>query len=309
MNKLSPKAHSTIIVGFSGGPDSMFLLQQLHAIREHYSLNIIAAHLDHQWRQESTNDAEFCKKVCDKFSIPIVIGRASDIELTKKPSGSQEDLGRQLRRTFFERVARECNADTIALAHHADDQLETFLIRLIRGTTLSGLTCMKERDGLYWRPLLSMTKQEIVDYLIEHKIEFLTDPTNTQDIHLRNKIRKYVIPALRTCDTRIDANVQRTINQLTQAQNFIDTVVTQHMQIVCPDKKSINLPAFRTCDPFAQRQIMVDWLCANKASCTLSEGIIAEIVRFLVQPAGGVHKVTDLFCVKKEGKEARILLV
>src|SRR5579859_4278080 len=141
-NHLIPDNHK-IVVGLSGGPDSIFLLHLLADIRTQKNITLIAAHLDHQWRSNSAEDVIFCKKACDDLGIPFVSAQASDLSVAIKPNGSKEEVGRKLRRAFLESVAQQHNAHAIALAHHLQDQEETFLIRLIRGTTLSGLIGMR----------------------------------------------------------------------------------------------------------------------------------------------------------------------
>ncbi len=148
-----------IIIGLSGGPDSVFLLHALAQLRTTRKLFLVAAHLDHEWRTESAQDMQFCKTLAESYAIPFVAKKISQLSLSYKSNGSKEEYGRKARRFFFESLAQEYNADAIALAHHADDQQETFFIRLMRGATVSGLYGMKPKDGLYIRPLLSIKKK------------------------------------------------------------------------------------------------------------------------------------------------------
>jgi tRNA(Ile)-lysidine synthase len=171
--------NSTIIVGFSGGPDSVCLLTLLAQLQQELNLTIIAAHLDHQWRPESGQDAAWCKEFCQQLANVLFIAQASSsLNISIKYNGSKEELGRKLRRNFFQQLAQKHNANHIALANHLDDQLETFFIRLIRGGSVTGLAGMQQQDGLYVRPLLHVSKQEILDFLQQHRIPFLTDATN-----------------------------------------------------------------------------------------------------------------------------------
>ena len=135
-NLISPD--QTIIIGLSGGPDSVFLLYFFLNIQKKYNLKLIAAHLDHGWRTESPQDAEFCKNLCTERNIPYFQKHLRDIKQTKSPSGSPEQDARNARRAFFQDLAHEQHADAIALAHHQDDLIETFFIRLIRGSRFNG---------------------------------------------------------------------------------------------------------------------------------------------------------------------------
>src|SRR5579859_1867935 len=127
-HKLIPE-NRTIVLGLSGGPDSIFLLHVLADMHKHNHISLVAAHLDHEWRSNSHQDALFCKRTADALGIPYVQAKASELGLNIKKNGSQEEYGRKLRRAYLESVARGHNAQAIALAHHAQDQEETFFIR------------------------------------------------------------------------------------------------------------------------------------------------------------------------------------
>jgi len=153
---------SKLVVGFSGGPDSVFLLHLLASIRTSHNITLIAAHLDHQWRSNSHEDVVFCKTMAEQLNITFISSTINALQKDFNANGSTEAQGRAARRHFFETVLKEQNAQGIALAHHLQDQEETFFIRLIRGSSLSGLTGMLSRDGAYIRPLLEINKSEIL---------------------------------------------------------------------------------------------------------------------------------------------------
>ena len=160
----------TLIVGLSGGPDSLFLLHFLASIRAELNLTLVAAHLDHGWRTNSADDAKFCQEASAALGVPCVTQKISDLGLTLKFNGSLEEVGRQARRHFLQGIKEQYQAQAIALGHHLQDQQETFFIRLIRGTSLSGLVSMRSRHGSFIRPLLSICKQDILAYLDAHAI-------------------------------------------------------------------------------------------------------------------------------------------
>ena len=141
------KENLTLLLGLSGGPDSIFLFYDILPLVIQKEINLIIAHLDHGWRENSTQDANFCKNLSEKHTIPFHLEVASTFEENIKYNGSLEEKARIMRRIFFEEVAEKENADYILLGHHQQDQLETFFIRLIRGSSLQGLACMKEING------------------------------------------------------------------------------------------------------------------------------------------------------------------
>ncbi len=165
-----------------------------------------------------------------------------------------------MRRYFFAQVAQEYNANCIALAHHLQDQEETFFIRLIRGATLSGLVSMKPMDGIYIRPLLEINKSDILQFLQENKISYLIDPTNVSQEFLRNRIRSNVLPALQTCDNRFDSNFLRTLNHLKDTENFLQKLVEEKFNEISKKTDNnfeLNLKQLFALDKFLQKKSYV----------------------------------------------------
>lgn len=284
--------HQTIIIGLSGGPDSIFLLHFLLQIKERYNLQLIAAHLDHQWRPESARDARFCKEIAERCGIKFITARASEIKLSKKVSGSKEEEGRILRRTFFEQIAKQYNPIAIALAHHANDQQETFFIRLLRGSGLRGLTGIKPKDGIYIHPLLCCNKQEIVKELEKNNITFLVDPTNQNDQFLRNRIRLHIIPALRQCDARFDESLTRIMHNLQEADDFLQQEIKKIFNELSELKDHqilLNYNKLLTLHPFLQKQLLLHWFIHKKVSFTPSSSFFEEVLRFLKNTKSKEH--------------------
>lgn len=295
-----------VVLGLSGGPDSVFLLHVLTEIKNEGFIDIIATHLDHQWREESFKDIEFCRNACQKLNIDFIAAKASELTANFKFNGSKEELGRRMRRTLFDSILSSEQADFIALAHHAQDQQETFFMRLIRGTTLSGLRCMEMTDAKYIRPLLEINKNEIFDYLDSNKIQYLTDPTNISDNYLRNRIRNHVLPALKKCDPRFDQKFKSSLNQLKLEDNFLQKLAEQEFERIFKQKDMCNhygnLVEFKKLDPVLQRRIILFWFIREGVKFSPSTGHIEETLRFLNSPNGGQHKLAEYWAVNKRGK-------
>jgi len=265
-------------------------------------LTLVAAHLDHEWRESSKHDAQYCAQLCAHVKVPLVSMRACELPISTKHTGSAEDVGRQLRRAFFAQVMRDYDAHAIALAHHADDQLETFFIRLVRGATVSGLACMRPREGEYIRPLLCVCKKDIVQYLHDKQIAYVVDPTNVSQDYLRNRIRAQLTPVFAAIDTRAFANTQRAIVDIQQTENFLKQITQQAYQGVCPIAPGIiDLKKFFERDLFIQRRVLVYWLCAHHVSCTLSSALIAEVIRFLRNTQSSRHQIGTCALAKTRG--------
>lgn len=301
---------ATVIVGLSGGPDSVFLLHALHELRSTYNITLIAAHLDHGWRENSTADLLFCKNLADKLGIAFVGAHAGDIKQPVKDSGSREDLGRRLRRTFFADCMQKYNARAVALAHHQDDQIETFMLRLIRGAGTAGLACMRPKHGFYIRPLLEISKEDILAYLREKSITYMLDHTNFTDEHLRNRIRKYVIPAFNSVDARFAASCVRTIKNMQETEAFLEKTTRSIFDDLAEVREKgtgesggnycMNLAKFRALDPFMRKRILLHLLCCEKVLFTPSEKFFSEILQFLCRTNGGTHDIHPSWSIAKK---------
>ncbi len=293
----------TIVLGLSGGPDSVFLFHVLEELHRNNSIKLVVAHLDHGWRETSAQDALFCTKLCLRHDIACFVARP-DGTITHN-TGSLEDFGRRLRRAHFHTILNQTNASLIALAHHLDDQEETFFIRLMRGTTLAGLTGMREHDGLYLRPLLTIRKQEIVHYLDEHKIAYCTDSTNSSDNFLRNRLRNHVIPALRQSDQRFDQKFQTTLGMLKEEEIFLQKLAEQTFNELFNQNEKISALTVQcqqllAHNPVITRRIIMQWLIREHVAFTPSSSLINEILRFLSSPRGGTHHISPTSKVCKQ---------
>ncbi|MEX0940493.1 MAG: tRNA lysidine(34) synthetase TilS [Candidatus Babeliales bacterium] len=301
--------NNTVILGLSGGPDSVFLLHILYEFHKIGRIKLIAAHLDHEWRTDSAQDVTFCKEKTEALNIPFIHEKASNLPDSLQKKGSKEEIGRRMRRYFLQKVQEEYNADLIALGHHAQDQEETFFIRLIRGATLSGLTGMKPRDGVYVRPLLQTNKTDIINYLNIHTISYLIDPSNESPSFLRNRIRLSVLPALRTCDERFDANFLRTMHNLQQTESFLVDLTQQSFKTIAHLKENtwiIDIDSLYKLHPFMQLRAIMHWLISERVPFTPTERFLEEIKRFLFSAEKKEHQIHHAWAIVKKGQSALI---
>ena len=187
-----------VILGVSGGVDSVCLLYLLASLKEDLGFGLTIAHLDHALRKESGDDAKFVKKLALKLKLPFICKRIKIKRSAKRLS--VEEAARNMRLEFLSKSADEIRAGKIALAHNFDDQAETVLMRIIRGTGLCGLSAMlpKRKIGQAFiiRPLLMVRRSEIESFLKREKISFCLDKTNSSEVYFRNKIRHSLLPLL-----------------------------------------------------------------------------------------------------------------
>lgn len=185
-------------VALSGGPDSVALLKVLALCAGEYGIELVALHLNHGMRgAESLRDEAFVEKLCAEMNVALISGRVSIPEIRKEKKGSWEEIAREERYRFFEETAAEQGLDRIALGHTCNDQAETVLINLLRGSGLEGLRgIVPVREDRFIRPLIGTSREEIMVFLEKEQVDFIVDSSNQSEYYLRNRIRNRLIPAL-----------------------------------------------------------------------------------------------------------------
>src|SRR5580704_10504901 len=188
---------SSILVGLSGGADSVALTCALLDLRKRLGFRLVAAHLNHRIRRdESDRDEEFVRSMCARLGIELFVERAAGLDVSIS-TANLEERARDARREFLLRVADRVQADFVALGHHRDDQAETVLMRLMRGAGAAGMAAMAERGpAKIIRPMLSLSRAEIREYLDARAIPFVEDSSNSSRDILRNRIRSELLPML-----------------------------------------------------------------------------------------------------------------
>ena len=187
-----------VIAGVSGGADSVCLLFILCALRNKIGFQVMACHVNHGIRgAEADADEAFVKELCRQLDVPSRFFHKNVELIARKRKQSSEEAGRAVRREAFETMCREDGGTKIATAHHRDDNAETVLLNIARGTGLKGLCGIHPVRGKWIRPLLALGREQIEDWLREQKITWCTDATNAEDIYTRNRIRHNILPALR----------------------------------------------------------------------------------------------------------------
>ena len=186
-----------VLVALSGGPDSVFLLHFFNKFKNKFKIEIGAAHINHRLRgNDSERDELFCRAICDELSVPFYILRKDIKSYSKKNKISLEVAGRKIRYEFFEKISSENKYDKIVTAHNADDNAETVLLNLIKGTGIKGIAGIPVKRNNIVRPILSLTKKEILDYLNENQFEYRVDESNLSNDFERNFLRNEVIPLI-----------------------------------------------------------------------------------------------------------------
>jgi len=252
-----------IIIGISGGPDSVCLLNALHELKNKYGLEIVIAHVNYGLRgKDSGLDEKSVSDLAKKYSLPVEILRN-----TKYPSASSREASRageirntnleeklrNIRYAFFEKMAKKHKASIIAVGHNLNDQAETVLMRILRGTGLKGLGAIKFRNKNIIRPLLNIPRKEIIAYLRKNKIAYRTDKTNLMSDFTRNKIRNWLLPRL---EKEYNHNIQTTLYKLSQSvaedYDFIHLSAKKWLR----KNKSLSILKLKKLHPSLQHEIL-----------------------------------------------------
>ncbi len=208
-----------IVIGVSGGPDSVALTFVLNKLKDEFKLKLYIEHLDHMLRKGSAKDAAFVKGLADKLKIPVEVNRINIKALAKK--GSLEEIARNVRLGFLFGTARKVKAKKIALGHTVDDQAETVLMRILRGTGLYGLAGILPKRNIAGyeliRPLIEVRRKEIESYLKRKKISPCIDASNSEDIYFRNKVRNNLLPLL---ETKYNPNIKELLANMAQSAGY-----------------------------------------------------------------------------------------
>ena len=220
-----------VLCAISGGKDSMYLLFKLRELAPKYGFKIYCAHYNHCLRgDESDRDQKFVEDICKKLDIPCLVGSSNVASFASEKRIGIEEAARTIRYEFLEQTADKISAERIATAHTADDNVETMLFNLCRGSGLKGLCGIPPVRGRIIRPMLQVTTADVLCFLEENNIPHVEDSTNSHDDYTRNKIRHRVVPELRNLSNGFDENVIRCISNLREdeeclfslAQNFVN---------------------------------------------------------------------------------------
>lgn len=243
-------AGDKILIALSGGPDSVFALYFLNKYKKRFKIEIAAAHLNHKLRGiDSHKDEKFCKDLCGHLKVEFISNEIDIKKLKKENRKSIEEIARIERYKFFDYAAAKIHADKIVTAHNQNDNTETVLLNLIKGTGLKGITGIPVRREKIIRPFLCLTKEEILQYLKNSKIIFRIDKSNRENEYQRNILRNKIIPRIKSeLNHSVDNAIFRTSSNLRE----LSSIITKQTEIYFKefveqdkDSQKINLNLFK----------------------------------------------------------------
>ena len=287
---------SKIIVGVSGGTDSSCLLDILAKLASKYHFELMVAHVNYGLRgKDSRKDEEFVRGLSRKYGLKSSFLKPSFREMT------EENL-RHIRYRFFERLRKENNFDFIAVAHNLDDQVETYLMHVIRGTGLAGLGAMKYKRNRIIRPLLGVSRKEILEYLKINKLKYRVDRTNKETKYLRNKVRHKLIPYLKK---NFNPNIKSTIFKAAESVAEDYDFISDYSSGIYEKNKELQVRKILRFHPALQRRVLLLALLEKKKNLkNIEASHIRELIKMLKSTKGKIQKMSflKLKIVKKGDK-------
>ena len=239
------KSGDTIVVGVSGGPDSICLLNVLKNLQNELKINIVVAHINHMIRKEADSETEFVQDFCEQRDIKCFVKKADVLQIAKEKKLGTEEAGRKIRYDFFEEVKNIVGGNKIATAHNANDNAETVLMNFLRGSGSTGLKGIEPiRDNKLIRPIIECTRQEIEQYCNEKGLNPKYDKTNQENIYTRNKIRNMLIPYIQeNFNPNIIETITRLADVVSSEDDFIENVSNENYKklLVIEEKNRIEL--------------------------------------------------------------------
>jgi len=230
-----------IIIGVSGGPDSICLLNILVKLKEEFNLTLFVVHINHSLREEADFEEEYVKRIAAQFNVEFFSKKVDINQLAIEVKKSTEEVARNVRYEFFNEILNKVKANKIAVAHNLNDSVETFLMNLIRGTGIDGLCGIQKENGNIVRPLIDISRDEIEEYIIENKLIAMRDKTNSESIYTRNKIRNELIPYMKEINPEVINSIYRTSKVLLSNREIIKEIISEKYDEIRLKEKSVAL--------------------------------------------------------------------
>ena len=251
-----------IVIGVSGGPDSICLLHVLYLLKEQLNFDISVAHINHMLREEADMETEYVKEFCKILNIQCFVKKEDIEKKSKEEKIGTEEAGRNVRYEFFEEVLQKVGGNKIATAHNSNDKAETVVMNILRGTGISGLKGIEAiRDGKYIRPLIETERKEIEAYCEAHNLNPKFDKTNEENIYNRNKVRNELIPYIQK---EFNPNFLKTINRLsevaTEENEYLNKVTEEKFNEICIKNSTsieLNLKKFNNLELVIKRRVIL----------------------------------------------------
>ncbi len=296
-NLINPK--DKLVLGVSGGPDSICMLEILDKIRKNPKLNlnfeITVAHVNHLIRKEAKEDEEYVKEYCNKRNIKFYSESIDILKIANNKKVGTEEAGRVERYKYFDKILKETNSNKIAIAHNKNDKIETIIMHILRGSGISGLIGIKPKNNQYIRPLIEIERWEIEEYCQKNNLNPRIDKTNFENIYTRNKIRNIVLPYIKK---EFNPNIIETIDRLSNLvkeeeeylQKQVEKTYTEIREKEIKEEIILNLKKFNSQEKVIKSRIIIYTITRIFGNCKGIEQIhIEDIIKLCSNNIGNKY--------------------
>lgn len=284
-----------IVIGVSGGPDSISLLHILNELKNEIGFQIVVAHINHMIREEADEETKYVSDFCDKLGIECYIKRIDVIEKSNKEKIGTEEAGRKARYEFFEEVLQKTCSNKIATAHNANDNAETVLMNIFRGAGTSGLKGIEPiRDGKFIRPLIECERTQIEEYCEQKDLKPKIDKSNLENVYTRNKIRNILIPQIKN---EFNSNIIESLNKLSvlarQENDFIQNYVEKLLvnELLEDKLENIDLKNINKVNASDDNHIILNLKKFNQQPNFIKSKIVLASIQKVLGHTQGIEKI------------------
>lgn len=286
------KSGDRIVLGVSGGPDSISMLSILNDIKNKglIDFSFVVAHINHGIRENSKKEEEYVLEFCKKINIDCFVLHAKVKELAKTNKKGIEETGRDVRYEFFKCIMKKTGSNKIAIAHNSNDNIETIIMNIIRGSGTNGLKGIEGKNGVYIRPFIEIKREEIEKYCKDNKLNPRHDESNDENIYTRNKIRNIVIPYIqKEFNTKILDTIERLSSIAKEELNYLDMKTEEAYNKICIEE--INISKNDVYNMNNKSTIILDLKMFNMEEKIIQKRIILYSINKLFGSKKGIEKI------------------
>jgi len=283
---------ATIAIAFSGGRDSTALLHLLLKLKSEKNLNILAAYFNHNIRQDAQKEESWVKQTCLKLGVPLIIGQGDIPKILSQSGGNLEEIASRERYGFLYHYLNSLSGSSfLATAHHAGDQLETFLFRLARGSGAQGLLGIAPHiDKRLIRPLHTVSPNQIKQFLLENEIDFYQDPSNESPDFMRNHIRHNIIPELEKINSNLYPHFTRALFLMAEENRFMDDYAQKAYQQISPYPNVLNRLALIALNPAICKRVLRLFIDRNRGNLrNIANQHIEDFLQSIIEQKRAYH--------------------
>ena len=273
-----------IVLGVSGGPDSIAMFHVMNKLSKKLNFEIVVCHVNHGIREEATEDEQYVEMWCKKFDVPFFVLHCDVKKIAKDEKLGVEETGRKVRYNFFEEIAKKTGSNKIAIAHNKNDNAETVIMNVMRGSGTKGWCGIRARQGKYIRPLIECLREEIEEYCKENNLEPRIDKTNFENDYTRNKVRNIVIPYIKQeFNPNIVNTLERLSNIMIEQEEYINEEVEKQY-------KNILINEIKT-DENEYNSIVLDLKKFNGLPALIEKKVILKVVQTIFGTTQRIEKI------------------